>query len=244
MSDSQVKYELAGGVATITLDDGKRNALSPNMFKHLNAALDRAEADKAIVILTGREEVFSAGFDLKVMKGKNPATAIAMLNAGYSLTARVLAFPHPVITACNGHVLAMGVFLMLSTDYVIGTQGDYKVSANEVAIGLPMPRTAAQVLKHRLTPAAFQRATTLAEYFPVDIARESGFFDELVSATDLLSRAQEKAAEFAALDRDAHRITKQRVRSKTIKSIRRSIPLDLKDAAILGVRGALATRRK
>ena len=31
---------------------------------------------------------------------------------------------------------AMGVFLMLSADYVIGSRGDFKISANEVAIGL------------------------------------------------------------------------------------------------------------
>jgi enoyl-CoA hydratase len=52
-----------------------------------------------MVILTGREQVFCAGFDLKVMKGP-PLDALRMLNAGYSLTARVLAYPYPVIAAC------------------------------------------------------------------------------------------------------------------------------------------------
>lgn len=238
-----LNYTLNNGVATITLDDGKRNALSPAMFKEINKALDQAEKDEALVIFTGREEVFSAGFDLKVMK-KGGADTIAMLNAGYSLTHRVMAYPYPVIAACNGHVLAMGVFLMLSCDYIIGTSGDYKVSANEVAIGLPLPRTAEEMLRHRLTPAAFQRASTLAEYFPVDEAQRVGFFDELVTADTLMPRALEKAAELAALDMDAHRITKQRIRSKSINRIKRSIPLDLKDALMLGVKSAIAKRKK
>ncbi|MGJ8670169.1 MAG: crotonase/enoyl-CoA hydratase family protein, partial [Oceanococcus sp.] len=161
MTETLVDYSLENGIATIRLDDGKRNALSPAMFAAINKALDRAEADQAIVILTGREEVFSAGFDLKVMRGGG-LNALRMLHAGYSLTARLLAFPFPVIAACNGHVLAMGVFMMLSCDYVIGTEGDYKVSANEVALGLTMPRVAAAMLRHRLNPDAFQRAVTLS----------------------------------------------------------------------------------
>ena len=67
----------------------------------------------------------------------------------YSLPARILRYPHPVIVACNGHVLAMGVFLMLSADYVVGSRGDFKIAANEVAIGMTMPRIAAATLRNR-----------------------------------------------------------------------------------------------
>jgi enoyl-CoA hydratase len=236
-----VKYGCEAGVATLQLDDGKRNALSPAMFDAINAALDRAEADRAIVILTGREEVFSAGFDLKVMKGGGVST-LKMLRAGYALTARLLAYPYPVIVACNGHVLAMGVFLMLSGDYVIGTRGDFKVSANEVALGLPMPRVAAAMLRHRLQPAAFQTAVTLSRYFPVDAAREAGFFDELAEADTLLTRAHKCAAEFAKLDMAAHAASKQRIRQSLIRYIHRSIPLDVIDAVRLGLSAARKRR--
>ena len=49
-----VHYKLEDGVATIRMDDGKRNALSPRMLSHIYAALDRAENAKAVVVLTGR----------------------------------------------------------------------------------------------------------------------------------------------------------------------------------------------
>ena len=180
MSDKLVTYEFSDGIATITMDDGKRNALPPAMFKEIYAAFDQAEADKAVVVLTGREDVFSAGFDLKVMK-KGNAETFKMLKMGYALTARVLEYPYPVVMACNGHCFAMGVFLMLSGDYIIGSQGDYQVSANEVAIGIPLPRVAEAMLQHRLKPAEFQRAGILAEHFSVDDALDAGFFDEVVS---------------------------------------------------------------
>lgn len=243
MADSPVRYQLVNGIATITLDDGKRNALSPQMFARINAALDRAEEDQAIVVLTGREEVFSAGFDLKVMKAGGPQT-IAMLKAGYSLTARLLSYPYPVVVACNGHVLAMGVFMMLAADYVIGAQGDFKVSANEVAIGLPLPRVAEEMLRHRLSPAAFQRAGLLAEYFSVEAARDAGFFDELVALDALQQRARDKAEELAELDMWAHRVSKLRVRQALVRRIRRKIPLDLKDALGVGLRSVLKARKK
>ena len=108
-----VHYGLADGIATIRIDDGKLNALSPQVLCEFHGALDRAEADRATVVLTGREDVFSAGFDLKVMN-RGGAPALRMLRSGYSLPARVLAYPYPVVAACNGHALAMGVFLMLS----------------------------------------------------------------------------------------------------------------------------------
>jgi len=237
LTNESVQYDLQDQVATIRIDDGKRNALSPQVLREIYQALDRAESDGAIVILTGRESVFTAGFDLNVMK-RGGANALRMLRAGYALTARVMAYPHPVIAACNGHVLAMGVFLMLSADYVIGSRGDFKIAANEVALGLTIPRVAAAMLQHRLKPAAFQRAVTLSEYFDVESALSAGFFDELVDPVDLEPRAEARAAEFCELDQRAHAASKRRIRAALIRKIRFSIPLDLLDAGMMGLRGA------
>ncbi len=237
MSDASISvhYSLEDKVANIRIDDGKRNALSPQVLREIYAALDRAEADKATVILTGRESVFSAGFDLKVMQ-RGGSNTLNMLRLGYGLTARVLAYPHPVIAACNGHCLAMGVFLMLSTDYVIGTRGDFRISANEVAIGLPMPRVAAAMLEHRLVPAAYQRAVALSEFFDTDAALQAGFFDELVDEGELASRAESLALQFADLYPHAHRVSKRRIRKSLLRRIRRRLPLDLAEALLVGAR--------
>lgn len=230
-----VRYDLQEQVATIRLDDGKRNALSPDVLREIYQAFDQAESDGATVVLTGREDVFSAGFDLKVMR-RGGIDALRMLRLGYSLTARVMRYPHPVIVACTGHSLAMGVFLMLSADYVLGSRGDFKIAANEVAIGMTMPRVAAATLRNRLNPAAFQRAVTLAEYFDPESALAAGFFDELVATDDLMSRAQALATAALELDTHAHTVSKRRIRKKLIRTIRLSVPLDLLDAALVGLR--------
>lgn len=237
MTTHSVHYDLRDGIATIRIDDGKRNALSPQVLQGLYEAFDRAEADRAIVILTGREDVFSAGFDLNIMK-RGGAHALGMLRAGYGLPARVLAYPYPVVAACNGHVLAMGIFLMLAADHIIGSRGAFRIAANEVAIGLPMPRVAAAMLRHRLSPAAFQRAVVLAESFDPEGARQAGFFDELADPTDLADRAASRAARFMQLDLRAHAASKRRIRSALIRKLRFSVPLDLFSAALMGLRGA------
>ncbi len=237
MTTNSVQYSLEDRVATVRIDDGKRNALSPEVLRGIYAAFDRARSDRATVILTGRESVFSAGFDLKVMK-RGGTAAIGMLRAGYALTAKVMAYPHPVIAACNGHSFAMGVFLMLSADYVIGSRGDFRISANEVAIGLTMPRVAAATLKHRLTPAAYQRAVTLSEEFNPEAALCAGFFDELAAPEDLMTRAEHHADRLLKLDAHAHAASKRRIRAATIRRIRFSLPLDLLDAMMMGLRGA------
>jgi enoyl-CoA hydratase len=241
MTSESVHYSVQDQVATIRIDDGKRNALSPQVLREIYRAFDRAEADGAMVILTGRESVFSAGFDLKVMQ-RGGMNALRMLRLGYALTARVLSYPFPVIVACNGHSLAMGVFLMLSADYVIGSRGDFRIAANEVAIGLTMPRVAAAMLKHRLTPAAYQRAVALSEFFDVDAALSAGFFDELLSPDEILLRAAARAEEYKGLDQKAHTVSKRRIRARLIRYIRFSIPLDLLDAALLGLRRQDPTR--
>ncbi len=164
--------------------------------------------------------------------------ALKMLRAGYALTARVMSYPYPTIAACNGHALAMGVFLMLSADYVIGSRGDFKIAANEVAIGMTMPRVAAAMLRHRLNPNTFQRAVTLSEYFTPESAKSAGFFDELVDQKDLISHAETCANTFKELNLPAHTATKRRIRAALIRKIRFSIPLDLLDAVLIGLRGA------
>jgi enoyl-CoA hydratase len=220
-----VDYQVKGSVATITMDDGKVNALSPAMLAALDEAFDRAAADEAVVVFTGRPGTFSAGFDLKVLRGGG-ADAAAMVRGGFTLAERILSFPTPVVVACTGHALAMGVFLVLSGDYRLGATGSYKIGANEVAIGLPLPSSAVEICRARLAPAHFQRATVNAEIYQPDQAVPAGFLDEVVPAADLTAAAHAVAGRLAALDFKAHADTKLRTRAETLTVLRQSIAVD------------------
>ena len=220
-----VTYRNEESIATVTMDDGKRNVLSPQMFAELNEAFDRALADDVPVVLTGRPETFSAGFDLKILTAGGPE-ATAMLIAGFKLSKRLLGFPTPVVVACNGNAIAMGAFLVLSADYRIGTAGPYRLVANEVAIGLTMPAFGIEICRQRLAPTHFNRAVINSESYSPDEAVVAGWLDRVVPAPELADAAHAKVVELAKLNPAAHAATKLRARAATLEAIRHAIESD------------------
>lgn len=226
-----VRYELNDGVATITLHNGKANALSHDVFTALNEALDRAEHDKAVVILTGQPGIFSGGYDLKEMQ-KGPKEAGALVTIGSTLTHRLAAFPLPVIGACSGHAIAKGAFILLSVDYRIGVAGEFKLGLNEVAIGMTMHHAGIEIARHRLTPAHFYRAVINAEIYSPNGAVAAGFLDEVVPAAKLLERANEMARQFQKLNMRAHKQTKRKVKAEYLELLDRCIRQDAKSLGL------------
>ena len=129
MSDT-VTYRLENNIATITMDDGKANVLSTSMIEQINNAFNQAESDGAIVVFTGREGIFSGGFNLNEMQSSQQH-AMALTSKGSKLARRILSFPTPVIALSTGHTIAMGAFLMLACDYRMVAQGDFKIGFND-----------------------------------------------------------------------------------------------------------------
>ena len=225
MNSDIITYHLEGLILTITIDDGKRNVVSPNMLKQFNQALDVAIKHNAVVIITGKNDVFSAGFDLKILKS-GLFSALSMVSGGFKFAYRLLSFPTPVIIACNGHAMAMGAFILLSGDYRIGADGNYNITTNEVAIGLVVPKAAIEINRQRLAPAHFNRATMLAEYYSPANAVESGFMDEIVPYDKIMHVAKNKAKAYLKLDLNAHYQTKLRARKNNLKAIKKGIFTD------------------
>lgn len=225
---STVSYELNESVATITLDDGKVNVLSPAMQQNINDALDTAEkaaenGEVKAIVLAGNSRVLSGGFDLGVFSSGDAAAALGMLAGGFELSIRLLSFPVPVIIAATGPAIAMGSFMLLSGDHRVGSPKT-RCQANEVAIGMTLPISAIEIMRMRLTRAAYQRAISLAAVFSGDAAVSAGWLDEIVEPENVLPRAQQVAAEVAAtLHAKAHLASKLKAREDAIKAIRAGI---------------------
>ncbi|HEY5286270.1 MAG TPA: crotonase/enoyl-CoA hydratase family protein [Solirubrobacteraceae bacterium] len=232
-----VSYELDGRIATITMDDGKVNAFSIAMLQAIHAAFDQAEQDNAVVVLSGRESYFSAGFDLKVFAGGDVERVIEMLELGATLAERILSFPTPVVAACNGHAVAAGSFVLLASDLRIGSEGAFRIGLNEVKIGLTVPWFAIELARQRLHPAAFSRAVVTANMYGPAEAAAAGFLDRVVEPGELGTSSQTAAAELAELNAAAHTATKLRVRANALAAIRSAIETEL---TVEGLTGASA----
>ncbi|MDR2306718.1 MAG: crotonase/enoyl-CoA hydratase family protein [Paucimonas sp.] len=220
-----ITYHAEDGIATLTLNNGKVNAISPDLIGAFNAALDRAVEERAVVIVTGQPGILSGGYDLKVMTA-GPKEAVGLVTAGSTLARRLLSHPFPVIVACPGNAVAKGAFLLLSGDYRIGVEGPYKICLNEVQIGMTMHHAGIELARDRLTPAAFQRAVNNAEVFDPQSAREAGFLDKVVPAEQLHETALAAARELKKLNLLAHKNTKLKVRKGLLEALDEAILAD------------------
>lgn len=130
MSDyTQIRYEVAEGVATITLHrPEKMNAFTRTMMDEMIAAFDRTDADDAVraVIVTGHgDRAFCAGADLTPEGGgqvfSSPGSvddlsADEVRDGGGRLTLRMFQSKKPVIGAINGVAVGVGVTMQLPMD--------------------------------------------------------------------------------------------------------------------------------
>jgi len=223
-----VVYQASDRIAKVTMDDGKVNVMSVAMLDALHAAFDQAERDKAIVILTGRAGTFSAGFDLNVFAKGSASEAFEMTSRGAELALRILAFPTPVIAACNGHAFPMGAFLMLASDVRVGAEGPFKIGLNEVAIGITVPSFALELARQRLTAAHLSLGAVTGKLFSPTEALAAGFLDQLVPAEALQTAAYAIAESLTKIDLPSHAATKARLRGASIKRVRAAIDAEIK----------------
>lgn len=227
-----VTYQSEENYAIITINNGKANAISHDVVDGLNLSLDKAEQEDKVVILTGTPGIFSGGFDLKVMT-KSPETALELVTKGSQLSLRMLSFPKPIIIACNGHAIAKGAFLLLSSDYRIGVEGDFKIGLNEVMIGMTMHHAGIAIAKSRLSEVYLTRSVINAEIFSAKESVSAGFLDTIVPEEALLPTAIKIAGMFAKLNKTAHLATKLRVRKPHLDALAEAIELDAKGSISL-----------
>ncbi|TCI84365.1 crotonase/enoyl-CoA hydratase family protein [Tenacibaculum sp. M341] len=221
-----VQYTTADNYAIIKIENGKVNAISHEVIDALNACLDKAEAEERAVILTGQDGILSGGYDLKVMT-KSLDAAKELVTRGSKLSHRLLSFPTPVIVACGGHAVAKGAFLLLSADYRIGVEGDFKIGLNEVMIGMTMHQAGIEIAKGRLAPVFFERSVNNAEMYSPKDAQTAGFLDKVVPQEHLLPTAIKVAQLFGKLNKEAHKNTKLKVRKQHLENLANAIEQDM-----------------
>jgi enoyl-CoA hydratase len=220
-----ISYHLEDGIATLTLSNGKVNAISPDVIGAFNAALDQAVTDRAVVIITGQPGILSGGYDLKVMTS-GPKEAVSLVTAGSTLARRLLAHPFPVIVACPGHAVAKGAFILLSADYRIGVDGPFSIGLNEVQIGMTMHHAGIELARDRLRKSAFHRSVINGEMFDPQGAVDAGFLDKVVTAEELHGAALAAARQLKKINMTAHKNTKLKARKALLDTLDAAIVQD------------------
>ena len=140
MEERQVRYEVEGGQAVLTIDRPRaRNALSAQAVAELLAAVERAEADPAVrvLVVTGAgEKTFCAGGDLSSMGAGEGFLSGHDGRRNYgALLQRFAQARKPSIAKVNGHALAGGLGLMLACDLAVMVE-DAELGTPEIDVGL------------------------------------------------------------------------------------------------------------
>ena len=209
MSEKIATIKKEDDISIITLDDGKANVFSPEMSKQLNSCLDQVDKESGCVIITGREGMFSAGLDLKIIQSGDVDRIVEMSSSAFKLLARIFSFPRPVIAACSGHGIALGTFLICCCDYRIGIKGEYMLGANEMRTNMVIPTPILELIKFRVNNSHKYRAVLGAEMYNFNQAQEVGLIDDVVDIDNLMSTAKDKAKDLATMGHPSYTMTKE-----------------------------------
>jgi enoyl-CoA hydratase len=218
-----MKYELLeSGIAKISLDNGKANAVSFELAQEFIANLDRARTESRGVLISGHVGIFSAGFDLKIM-ATGPEAAQKMISQGMLLLEKIYSHPQPVVVACEGHAVGMGVFLLLASDYRMGALGEFVLKLPETAIDMPFNTTLKILAKTHVDSLHHARAIIQSQGYSPLQAATIGMLDEAVAADQVQEKALAKLLELCELPSKRYAENKLFMRAEEIQAIYESL---------------------
>ncbi|MBW3620679.1 MAG: enoyl-CoA hydratase/isomerase family protein [Actinobacteria bacterium] len=206
------------GVLTLTMDDGKKNALDTDAFAAITEAFDAA-GDARAIVLAGREDIFSAGLNVKYMATAGRDGVADLLVAFGRTLMRVWLEPRPTVAACTGHALAAGTMFAMACDHAVAAAGPHWWGLTETRINFEMPHFGIELARHNVRADRLEDLLLPGAQIPAEEAVEVGYADELVALDQVLPRAQAKAAELAALPPAAYAGTKRRLRGMSAEAV-------------------------
>ena len=210
-------------LTVLRLEHGKVSALDLELLATFRECLvELRNSSHRGVVLTGTGSSFSAGVDLRrVLEGGRdylqkflPALDAALLE--------LFEFPRPVIAAVNGHAIAGGCILACACDYRIMAEGNGRIGATELLVGVPFPALPLEILRACVSPQYFQRAVYTGQTYTPREAVSAGLIDEISPLDSLMNCAIERARQMAAISSRAFAITKAKMRRDALERARRS----------------------
>jgi methylglutaconyl-CoA hydratase len=187
VAEDLVLFEVAGGVATITLNSpATRNALSLALVTALQRRLGAALADPAVrvIVLTGAGTAFCAGADLKESREANAAGGgTGMQERMAHALQTIWNAPKPVVARVNGHARAGGVGLMCACDIAVAAESAV-FAFSEVRLGL-IPAMISVVTLPKLPVARATELFLTGDTFDAARAVQLGLINAAVPAEAL-----------------------------------------------------------
>lgn len=225
MSESKVHLERRDdGVAVITLDNPKVNALNTRLLRDLHeAALAVTTDPPGAVVVTGGERIFAAGADIAEFGGPEEAARIGP--AFREAFDAVAAIPRATIAAIAGFALGGGCELALCCDLRIAS-AKAKLGQPEILLGIIPGGGGTQRLARLVGPSRAKDLILTGRQVGAEEAHAIGLVDEVVPPDDLHPRALELAAELARGPSAAQALAKRAVDDGLDRTLARGLDLE------------------
>jgi enoyl-CoA hydratase len=197
------------GVAVLTLDHPKVNALSSELLRQLlGAATALSDEPPGAVVVTGSDRVFAAGADIAEFRGPEEARVIGDLFLR-ALSA-VADIPRATVAAISGVALGGGCELALACDFRVASERA-RLGQPEILLGIIPGGGGTQRLPRLVGTARAKDIIFTGRQVGADEALAIGLVDEVVPPGDVLDRALAKAAELATGPVVAHGLAKRAI---------------------------------
>ena len=191
-------------VFVITLNDGE-NRWNTTFVREFAAALDEIEASEgpaAVLTTSSDPKFFSNGLDLewRASKGEHRGGDRDVFGDEFmKLMGRIITLPVPTVAAINGHTFGAGLMCALCHDVRIMREDRGFACANEVEIGMVIPKPELALFRHKLPMNTFYETVQLARRWTGPDALAAGLVQQTASMDNLIDIATRRAAELARL---------------------------------------------
>ena len=202
-----------GEIAVVTMAHGKANALDTEFCEAIVGKLDELRGTARGVVWTGKGRIFSAGVDLRRILDAGEAYGHTFLPALSRAFKALYAFPHPMVTAINGHALAGGCIIAIAGDHRVMTDANASIGVPELRVGVPLPSMALEMIR-QVTGIHAPRVLYRGERHDPQQALALGLVDELAPADEVLNRAIAAAEDLCSLAPESFAVTKWQLREQ------------------------------
>ena len=197
-----VRVEVNDGIADVVMNRPKVNALDEQLLAELAQGMREVAEDDGVagVLLRGEGSCLSAGLDLNVVGSLEVDDLGAFIDRLDEALTACFFLPKPLAVPVSGHAIAGGLVIALTADHVVLGRGEQKLGLTELAVGVPFPRTAFEIIRLALPPRALRRFVYEAESFGPEEAFELGCGDVLADDAVAAARAWLEKVTSRALD--------------------------------------------
>ena len=203
-----IKLEKKESIYFLTMD-AEENRWNTTFVREISKALDLIEKDEgpgALITASTNQKFFSNGLDLEWMQAPENypegGDREVFGEEFMYLMGRFITLPIPTVCAINGHSFGAGFMFALSHDVRIMREDRGFLCANEMQLGLPIPRPELALFKHKIPANAFFETVQLSKRWTGSDALEAGIVQEVSSFEKLPEVALIKAQELAHLAND------------------------------------------